>query len=354
MIISIASLYDLDEESSELLRELEEEIILASLPPENVEQSALPRPTKSKIRKKRKHNAIASSSSQMEEGSSANSQEENRLSVNRGRTSGYIRSLHVLKKDIRRKYQEMYSNVINSHDAWLFTSFLKEFTNPNNIVLTITLPSQPNHPSLYCRGITEIVYGMTSIYLKLPDAVQLYEDIAIHVPHHGTGSRIISKMTFKGTRLFEIDDDNLAEEVYRITASSSSSSNSAVIVDDSDDNNSITSTEIEELNTSDRKNLHRINQAVNAADQLLIPAMSFRDLKRTLRPINRINSSDNIEAELMSKFEHLNLYRLHQPKDVVMDGHVTFQLNESHQIEGIHFQVQSVSQTIQTNSQTTI
>eukprot|EP01040_Poterioochromonas_malhamensis_P006223 gene6223-6697_t len=303
-------------------------------------------------RKKRKWNAETSdsSSSPVEFGETTSHITQS----SRIRTSGYVRALHVLKKDIRRKYQEMYSNVINSHDAWLFTSFLKEFTNPNNIVLTITLPSQPNHPSLYCRGITEIVYGMTSIYLKLPDAVQLYEDIAIHVPHQGAGSRIISKMTFKGTRLFEIDDDNLAEEVHRVAASSRSSSNSAVIVDDSDDNNSITSTEIEELNTSDRKNLHRINRAVNAADQLLIPAMSFRDLKRTVRPINQINSSDNIEAELMSKFEHLNLYpelmskfehlnlyRLHQPKDVVMDGHVTFQLNESHQIEGIHFQVQS-------------
>eukprot|EP01040_Poterioochromonas_malhamensis_P015795 gene15795-17753_t len=186
---------------------------------------------------------------------------------------------------------------------------------------------------------------MTSIYLKLPDAVQVYEDIAIHVPHQGAGSRVVSKMTFKGTRLFEIDNDNLAEEVHRIAASSSSSSNS----DNSDDNNSITSTETEEFNTSVRKTVRRTSQAVNAADQLLIPAMSFPDLKTRVRP-----SSDNVEADLMLKFQNLNLYRLSQPRDVLMDGHVTLQLNELHQIEGIHFQVQSVSETIQMNSQTTM
>eukprot|EP01040_Poterioochromonas_malhamensis_P006224 gene6224-6698_t len=302
-----ASLYDLDEESSELLRELEEEIILASLPPENVEQSALPRPTKSKIRKKRKHNAIASSSSQMDEGSSANSQEENRLSVNRGRTS----------------------------------------------------------------GITEIVYGLTEIHLKLPDTVHRFEDIAIHVPHHGSGSRIISKMTFQGTRLFEIDDDSLAEEVHRIAASSSSSSSSsssastssAVILDDSDDNASLTSTEdfrmsypppVREKVPLERKPHHRINRAINAVDQLLVPAMSFSDFNRkptqstiSSKVMKQENSNlDNIESDLLSKFQNLNLYPLTQIKDVLLEGHLILQLNDLNQIEGIHFKVQSVNETI--------
>ncbi len=304
-------------------------------------------------KKKRKWNTetSGSSSSPIEFGETASHM--TRASGSRPRTSGYIRALHVLKKDIRRKYQEMYSNVINSHDTWLFTSFLKEFTNPDNIVLTITLPSQPNRPSLFCRGITESVYGMTSIYLKLPDAVQVYEDIAIHVPHQGAGSRVISKMTFKGTRLFEIDNDNLAEEVHRIAAASNSSSNSAVIIDGSDDNNSIISTETEQFNASVQKTAHRTSQAINAADQLLIPATSFPDLKRRLRPMMSLEeSSGTIEGDLMSKFQNLNLYRLSQPKDVLMDGYVTLQLNELHQIEGIHFKVQSVSETIQMNSQT--
>eukprot|EP01040_Poterioochromonas_malhamensis_P015794 gene15794-17752_t len=277
-----ASLYDLDEESSELLRELEEEIILTSLPPENVEQSSLPRPTKSKIRKKRKHNAITSRSSQMEmeERSRANSQEENRLSVNRGRTS----------------------------------------------------------------GISEIVYGLTEIHLKLPDAVHRFEDIAIHVPHHGSGSRIISKMAFKGTRLFEIDDDNLAEEVHRIAASSSSSSSSSssastssvVILDDSDDNASLTSTEDFRMSHPlparqqvplERKPHRRINRAINAVDQLLVPAMSFSDLNRkptqstiSSNVMKQENSNlDSIESDLLSKFQNLNLYPLTQTKDVLLE-----------------------------------
>ncbi len=43
----------------------------------------------------------------------------------------FIPSIRILKRDIRRKYVQMISNVMNSHDVSLFSSFIDEFYHPN-------------------------------------------------------------------------------------------------------------------------------------------------------------------------------------------------------------------------------
>ncbi len=43
----------------------------------------------------------------------------------------FIPSIRILKRDIRRKYVGMMSNVMNSHDMTLFSSFIDDFCHPN-------------------------------------------------------------------------------------------------------------------------------------------------------------------------------------------------------------------------------
>lgn len=255
------------------------------------------------------------------------------------RPSGYIRALHVWKKDIRRKYIDMYRNVVNNHDMWLFTRFLMEFGNPHHCQFNITLPSAANTPIVLCNGISDVVYGLTQIHLKLPDCVHLLSDTSIHVPHHAPGSRIVSKMVFEGTRLFEFHDDALAEAVRAEAAKKKKKKEKITGILSEEE-------EVEDTSLINNRSTEIPRQEINATQQLL-PAVSFPELKQSRSLHSSLSTShpDQTEEELMSRFQSLQLYRLPVPRSVRLEGVLTLSLSATHQIEGIHFQVLQVSET---------
>ncbi len=115
----------------------------------------------------------------------------------------FIPSIRVLKRDIRRKYVEMMSNVVNSHDVALFSSFMDEFYHPN---FTITYSSPPTvqhfFKPLHLRGRDNVKDFLSGTFFLVPDEVELHSDIKICKGLNESGSRIIGSVEKTGTIIY--------------------------------------------------------------------------------------------------------------------------------------------------------
>ncbi len=111
-----------------------------------------------------------------------------------------INELRIVKRDIRRRYIEMYNNVINIHDHSLLSRFLNDICTPT-CSFTIGLPG--NRPTLVRKGIKEILLHTMESHMKIPDGVQCLSNGKIHVCLEKPGSRIISFASFRGTALYK-------------------------------------------------------------------------------------------------------------------------------------------------------
>lgn len=120
-----------------------------------------------------------------------------------------IPKLRIVKRDIRRRYIEMYNNVMNIHDISLLSGFLQEFCIPN-CRYQINLPYSPQ-PVLK-NGIFEILHHAIENQVTMPDGINLFGEAKIHVALERPGSRIISNATFKGTKIFDyLPSDKIAK-----------------------------------------------------------------------------------------------------------------------------------------------
>jgi len=122
-----------------------------------------------------------------------------------------LSELRIVKRDIRRRYIEMYNNVMNIHDHSLLSRFLNDLCTPTCSYII----SLPGHNLLAVkRGIKEIFLHAMESQLKIPDGVQCLTDGKIHVSLGKPGSRIISSISFRGTVLYkfhmkmEVDQSN--------------------------------------------------------------------------------------------------------------------------------------------------
>jgi hypothetical protein len=117
----------------------------------------------------------------------------------------FMPSLRVLKKDIRRKYTEMYINVLNNHDPALIFRFFQEFCLPNCDWL-LRFPQNAIPTIRQHVGIPDMLVGLMLVHARMPDTVYSLGDVAIHVPFDNPsgGSRITGNLILKGTRLFQI------------------------------------------------------------------------------------------------------------------------------------------------------
>ncbi len=112
-----------------------------------------------------------------------------------------INELRIVKRDIRRRYIEMYNNVINIHDHSLLSRFLNDICTPT-CSFSVGLPGTGDIKYEW-KGIEKVFHHMMQSHLQFPDGVQCLSDGKIHVSLGKPGSRIISSVSFRGTQLYE-------------------------------------------------------------------------------------------------------------------------------------------------------
>lgn len=125
----------------------------------------------------------------------------------------FIPSLRILKRDIRRKYIDMFFLVMNSHDERLFSSFVDEFYLPQCLAEhTFTMDSSYCLYDLHLQG-TELIKQLHRINCRtMPDARFLMSNNKICKRLHENGSRIIGNFQSSGTAIYI--PKNAYKEIY--------------------------------------------------------------------------------------------------------------------------------------------
>ncbi len=134
--------------------------------------------------------------------------------------------LRILKRDIRRRYLEMYYNVSNSHDINLFSRFLHDFCTPN-CQSVVFFPSTKG--PIVRNGIQEILQDTFTKQSMLPDGVVRYAETKIYVPLETPGSRIVASVSFRGTKLFDILPASSSSSISKSTSNTTASSKNEVL-----------------------------------------------------------------------------------------------------------------------------
>lgn len=138
--------------------------------------------------------------------------------------------LRIIKRDIRRRYSEMFNNVVNHPDPRLLLEFFQQFCTPDcqyivTVAPQISVPVRVGPRDIFCQ---QMEYRKT-----IPDGIRYLTDSKICVSLDQPGSRIISNIFFKGTEIFQIIPE---EGFHKLSVSSSDfvpySSDSDVTDDD--------------------------------------------------------------------------------------------------------------------------
>mmetsp|Transcript_27941 Transcript_27941/g.30536 ORF Transcript_27941/g.30536 Transcript_27941/m.30536 type:complete len:280 (-) Transcript_27941:76-915(-) len=130
-----------------------------------------------------------------------------RSSTHRTDNPKYIPAIRILRRDIRRKYAEMLTNVLNSYDLDLHRRFLQEFGNPDLIQVFRSYP--PDLLEKLSRkphnvGIDSLIEGISRQYLAIPDIVFQLSDVKVCQRLNTPGSKIVASSMVRGTMLYSI------------------------------------------------------------------------------------------------------------------------------------------------------
>jgi hypothetical protein len=126
----------------------------------------------------------------------------------------FMPTLRVLKRDIRRKYNEMWCNTINNHDPSLVAKFFTEFAMPN--IRMTTAGPDPQNPcyATYMEekvrtrkpemmvGTDDIVKGMVVAFHMTPDLIVRMERSQVRVREGDSGSVVVADFEMRGTQVF--------------------------------------------------------------------------------------------------------------------------------------------------------
>ncbi len=250
-------------------------------------------------------------------------------------------TMRVMKRDIRKKYCEMMNNVINNQDTSLVKQFLEQFCLPDvNIYDPV-----PNGPASISKskpchiiGIDDITNTWNTGFQLMPDfTFQLYDSYIYATPNHQR-SRIVSKVTFHGTKVFNLLND-LPYLSSLLTCSSSSSS-----LEDYQQLPQVKSILDLVRNSIGTQNLQQVVQLFNKSPSN--DNVMQTDTMKEQHQINDENQSfsstannpllDNYQIfNLMSCFQQLSL--LSKPIHYTIEGILTTFLDESNRILRFQF-----------------
>jgi hypothetical protein len=144
----------------------------------------------------------------------------------RKRKSYYIPKFafpRILKRDIRRDYAIMLTNVLNSADENLMSKFFNRYSM-NSCQYVDCFPDEylNNRPFVrIAKGIDAIVFRLLQDFSSIPDFVIRLLNTRIKQSHDVPGSQIVCNVEFSGTKMFHymrpdlissIEEMRLAEE----------------------------------------------------------------------------------------------------------------------------------------------
>lgn len=125
----------------------------------------------------------------------------------------FMPSLRIFRNDIRRKYADMITNVLNSHDVNLMSQFYYEFSSPDLTHIYSQFPqdlmSNLTHPSKI-SGIDQVIQSYCLNYQLAPDIVFRFDSVQVVKSTGSSGSRIIAKCNTTGTILYKIPVNRIA------------------------------------------------------------------------------------------------------------------------------------------------
>ncbi len=211
-----------------------------------------------------------------------------------------INELRIVKRDIRRRYIEMYNNVMNIHDPSLLSRFLNDVCTPT-CSFTIGLPG--NRPTLVRKGINEILLHTMESHMKIPDGVQCLSNGKIHVCLEKPGSRIISFASFRGTALYkfrvEMELEKSGQPSPRKYASDLSSFPSSLMMEEVED---------------------------------VIENPSIAEEKKD-------DFADQTQLTIIPAFDPFPLLLAIQPMEIMTSGLLTMVLDDTNRIENFHMDI---------------
>jgi hypothetical protein len=128
----------------------------------------------------------------------------------------FMPTLRVLKRDIRRKYNEMWCNTINNHDPSLVAKFFTEFAMPNIRFFFSTAGPDPQAEcyALYMEekkrtkkpelviGTKDVVSGLVVAFHMTPDLIVRMGRSQVRVREGDSGSVVAADFVMKGTQVF--------------------------------------------------------------------------------------------------------------------------------------------------------
>lgn len=123
----------------------------------------------------------------------------------------FLPAIRILRRDIRRKYGEMLTNVLNNCDAALHRCFLQEFAVPH---VTDYYQDFPSELLRHCQsprkvqGIEDQVEVFRRQCLSTPDIIFRLSDVKVCQRLNTPGSRLVASILVKGTVLYNIISDN--------------------------------------------------------------------------------------------------------------------------------------------------
>ncbi len=130
-----------------------------------------------------------------------------RLSIN----PTFMPALRIFRNDIRRRYIDMISNVLNNYDLNLHRQFCREFAVPNAPHTYHGFPPEfiallQHSPQLI--GLEQVLHTYELHYLMIPDIVFRYDNIKICKRLGCSGSRVIATVRTSGKMQFVLPKDN--------------------------------------------------------------------------------------------------------------------------------------------------
>jgi hypothetical protein len=126
-----------------------------------------------------------------------------RLSIN----PTFMPALRIFKNDIRRRYIDMITNVINSYDTKLHEQFFLDFALPGATHTYHRFPPEflalLRHPP-HLVGLEQVLHTYEMHYLMIPDIVFRYSNIKLCKRLGSSGSRIIATVRASGKMQFVV------------------------------------------------------------------------------------------------------------------------------------------------------
>ncbi len=206
----------------------------------------------------------------------------------------YMPEIRIYRRDIRRRYGEMFTNVINMHDVAIMRQFLEEFFRPDCQIIKV-LSSKHQIPKFKpCAVLNkpmttrhEMLHDYYYSCEMMPDSTMQLLESQVRVRQGAAGSLVVAKSLIKGTKLFAVkliqqltrndtfileeeaeekmmmstfDDLSGVECNYADTPSSSSSytEDAAVSMNLADDSSSVDGTSKLDLTELDTINNHEV------------------------------------------------------------------------------------------------